>query len=88
MRTYTLAFADVLYACLPDGHDIDHVIEEETCLGCAEIDPGEVQVVRGLTLTRFPVPADEVVWCAGPDGDLTDDQGRSFPYAVRRRVEV
>ncbi|WP_018262183.1 hypothetical protein [Methylobacterium sp. WSM2598] len=87
MRTYTLAFADVLYACLPDGADIDRVIEEEACVGCAEIDPGEVRVVRGLTLTAFPAAADEVVWCAGPDGDLTDEHGRCFPYAVRRWVD-
>ncbi|ACL55980.1 hypothetical protein [Methylobacterium nodulans] len=86
MRTYALAFTDVLFACVPDDHDIDRVIEEEGCVGCAEIDPGEVQVVRGLVLTGRPTEADEVVWCAGPDGELIDERGQPFAYAVRRRL--
>ncbi|GJE04312.1 hypothetical protein [Methylobacterium isbiliense] len=84
MRTYALAFAEVLFACVPDGEDIDHILEGEACVGCAGNDPGEVRVVRGLTLTARLAASDEVVWCAGPDGDLLDESGRAYPYAVRR----
>ncbi|WP_407526837.1 hypothetical protein [Methylobacterium oryzisoli] len=84
MRTYALAFAEVLFACVPDSEDIDRILEGEACVGGAENDPGEVRVVRGLTLTARPAAGDEVVWRAGPDGDLIDESGRAYPYAVRR----
>jgi hypothetical protein len=84
MATYALAFADVLFACVPDDHDIDDIVQAEASGACAENDPGEVRVVRGLTLTREVVRGDELVWCAGPDGDLIDAAGRAYPYAVRR----
>ncbi|MEH3147530.1 MAG: hypothetical protein PGN34_19790 [Methylobacterium frigidaeris] len=84
IRTCTLAFAEVLFGCVPDGHDIDRVIEDEASSGCASFDPGEVRIVRGLVLTSFPRLGDDVVWCSGPGDDLLDAEGRAYRYAVRR----
>ncbi|GJD81521.1 hypothetical protein [Methylobacterium gregans] len=85
MRTYTLAIADdVLFVCLPDEADIGEAIQETTATAYgAGI---ELEISRGAVLTDRPEADDHVIWADGPDGELTDAEGRAYRYAVRRRA--
>ncbi|MGU3537694.1 hypothetical protein [Methylobacterium sp. A54F] len=85
MPTYSLAVADgVLFVCLPDGADLAGAIRQETCTAYgAGI---ELEIARGLVLTDALAPGDEVVWQDGPGGELLDDRGTRYRYAVRREA--
>ncbi len=84
MRTYTLAIADdVLFVCLPDEADIAGAIRDTTCTAYGH--GIELEISRGAILTDRPDPEDQVIWSDGPDGELTDAEGRAFRYAVRHR---
>ena len=83
MHTYTLAVADgVLFVCIPDTADLASAIMRETATAYgAGI---ELEIARGLVLTDEVRPGDEVVWQDGPSGELVDDAGTLYRYAVRR----
>jgi len=81
--TYDLAFADDwLLACIPHGADMAAAVQIE----CekARIEVPETRVVCGVILTDEPLDTDDIVYRGNQHGWLSDAEGRTFGYAVRR----
>jgi hypothetical protein len=87
MTTYTIAYTELLLACAPDGDDtaIEAAIAEhiESCEAIDE-EPGDVSIECGLILTdEEPEDEDRIVWRGHDLGSLTDENGKSYDYAIR-----
>lgn len=86
MTTYTIAYDEILYACVPDGDDA--ALERELCeaeeQGRIEIDRDAVSIESGLMLTDEP-PDDEclIAWQGHDAGWLSDESGTTYEYAIR-----
>lgn len=82
-KTYTIAFAhDMLIATVPDGQDIAAAVAHEA--EEAGVAFGQYEVITGLTLTDEPAEGDDVVFSGGRMGNIVDEGGIGYIYAVRR----
>lgn len=83
MTTYTIAYGSyILYACEPDDEDIEAALAEVEERANIAIGRGEITIESGLTLTDEDTG--EIVFAAGPHtGDLIDEHGCTYRYAVR-----
>ena len=85
MTTYTIAVteAGLLAATIVDGENIQKAIalEEEE----AQADFGPCDIIDGMTLTDDPQDDDEIVYSGTGLGFLTDENGTTWNYAVRRQ---
>jgi hypothetical protein len=85
--TYTIAYGELLFACIPDGTDLEAELRAEEQKARIEIDRDALKVVSGLTLTNDPELAGND-WEFHSDmsvGSLGDTAGRSYEYAVLYR---
>lgn len=83
-RTYTIAYDEdgYLYACIPDGVDLEAALAYEESQAQIEIDRDSLKIESGLFLVDDTEEGDDVF---GFDfGTLSDENGVSFAYAVRR----
>lgn len=89
MVTYTIAFntdEDCLYACIPDGDDLEAALKALENSGTV-IDRSKLTIEEGLILTDYYEDDDEVIYDNGFNADLTDVRGWIFVYAVRRQFD-
>lgn len=84
MSTYTIIVShEMLIGTIRDGEDVSAATA--SALAEAELEQDETLYTEsGLTLTDTPEDWDEEVWSGTSMGWLSDENGRSFLYAVRR----
>lgn len=91
MKTYTIAYRGLLYACVPDGDDAalerelrDADSERNDDSDVAPINRDTVTVETGLILTdEEPEDEGRIVWRGHDLGWLTDEDGTAYEYAIR-----
>lgn len=91
MTTYTIAYCELLYACVPDGDDeaLERELRDagEQRSGDDGVEPirlDTVSIETGLILTDDkPDDASRIVWRGQDLGWLTDEHGKSYDYAIR-----
>ena len=83
MKTYTIAYSGLLYACVPDGDETAlkvEIAEQRKQAEQADVTFGPVTIERGLILTNDePENPRRIVWC----GWLADENGTAYEYAIR-----
>ncbi|MDK2126770.1 hypothetical protein [Parachitinimonas caeni] len=84
MSLHTIAYHDVLLACVKDGDDLEAALLKLETNAHIKIDRSEMTVHRGLLLVDAIEDSDEVVWQGSKLGFLTDEHGRQYEFAVRR----
>jgi len=83
-KTYTIAYDEILFACMPDGGDLEAELARFEDEARVEIDRDRLTIEGGLLLVDEPEEGDEVRYSGFAMGVLTDESGESFFYAVRR----
>lgn len=84
VKTYTIAYDECLFACVPDGADLEAELQRVEAEAGITIDRGSLSIESGLHLVDADKEGDDVVWSGNALGWLSDETGRSFEYAVRR----
>lgn len=81
-KLYDLAFfGDLLIACVPHGADIMEAVRSEC--RTAGIDFEEPTIIQNVLLTDNPEDDAEIIYSGTQMGWLTDEDGRSYTYAVK-----
>lgn len=83
-KTYTIAYDECLFACIPDGVDLETELARQEAGAGIEIDRDSLNIASGLLLVDAPKDGDQVIWFGFSLGRLTDEAGEEFEYAVRR----
>lgn len=87
-KTYTIALYDgLLVACIPDGADLELALQDEERRARATFNRDGVSTHCGLALTDEPNAEDDVVYSGYALGMLTDANGVTYEYAVRRPTQ-
>jgi hypothetical protein len=84
--TYTIVTNELLYACIPDGDDVEAALAQAEREGGVTIARDGLTIRAGLTLTNDPAEGDTIAWQGNALGWLTDSEGNAYNYAVRAGV--
>ena len=83
-KTYTIAYDECLFACVPDGDDLEAELSRQESEAGIEINRDSLKIESGLLLVDSTEDGDDVIWSGSSLGCLSSDAGEEFGYAVRR----
>lgn len=83
-KTYTIAYDECLFACIPDGGDLEAELSRQESEAGIEIDRDSLKIESGLLLVDSAEDGDDVIWSGFSLGRLSNEAGEEFEYAVRR----